>query len=293
MFLLFGIVMVSCSNAQSGSATSTTKPIKINPSHVYPLPAGAISEAPPLFNGGIWILSGSPQFKVATEYSVLSDFAIENKVPLSKYASAIASTSGALLVVGTSTPNGDGSLNVYSGISGGELKSMPMPGPVAAITSVPAGNELVALIKRQQAMSVTFVNLTNYSILKSFPVPQAAVAVSLGSDPNTIFVLLATGTVDSISVKSGVVQSELKVGNYGNYLAISNNQTRLLALKCSSSTCNISVVDTSSDEVLAALPAPAGAVAVEFSALDDNLYEIVDLNGTSNFQEFYVKNFIS
>ncbi len=292
MLLLFGIVMVSCSNVPSAVPDSTNIPIKIKPVKVYPLPAGTISEAAPLFNGGIWILSGSPQSKVATEYSVQNDFTIENKVFLSQYSSTIATTSGALLIVGTNTPSGDGSLNIYSGISGSKLNSVPMPGPVVAVTSVPSGNELVALIKRQQAMSVTFVNLTNYAIIKSFPVPQAAVAVSLGSDPNTIFVLLATGTVDSISVKSGVVQSELKVGNYGNYLAISNNQTRLLALKCSSSTCNISVVDTSSDEVLVALPAPAGAVAVEFSAGDDILYEIVNINGTSNFQEFYVKTFI-
>ncbi|NNN22701.1 MAG: hypothetical protein HKL80_11960 [Acidimicrobiales bacterium] len=290
--VIMAIIMAACGGTTPSIVTSTTKPITLTPVNILPLPQNTLAEAAPLFNGGIWILSGTNNAKSISEYDVTSQ-SVVNKVPVSSNSQSLATVSGEYLALGTATTKFSGALYIYDGITGALTHTIPMPGSVSSISSSQELNIIYALVNVPNARSIVSIDLTTFKVQNSFPVASNAISISIGVDPKTMFVLQGDGTVDSISSSNGTISSQLKAGDTGTSLALSGNLLNLLVLKCALSICNIAVVNTSTDQVEAALPAPQGCVAIQFSPGGTFLYDVVSYLAASNLQVFDVHKYVS
>ncbi len=290
--VILAIVATACTGNTPDVTPTTTQPIILNPAAILPLPQNTLAEAAPLFNGGVWILSGTNNAKSISEYDVNSH-SVVNKVPVSSSSETIATVSGAYLALGTGTTKFSGALYIYDGITGELMHIIAMPGSVTSISSSQQLNIIYALVNVPNARSIVSVDLTTFKVEKSFPVASNATSISIGVDPKTMFVLQGDGVVDSISSSDGTISSQLKAGDTGTSLALSNNLVNLLVLKCAISVCNIAVVNTSTDQVEAALPAPQGCVAIQFSAGGTLLYDVVSYGNVSNLQIYDVHKYVS
>jgi hypothetical protein len=276
------IFLAGCSN--SSTSSTTTAPIKILPIKIIPTPAGSISESPLLFNGGIWVLAGNQYTKTLTEYDSKSG-TIQNTIPTSKYATFVSTSDGITLEVGTAGPNFTGSIMFYSGITGQYLASIATPASVVAISAL-TGKMAVALQTTRTAKFISIVDTVKRKIVHNYPAPIDAISVSKASDPSSFFVLTSTGSIELLQISTGQIGSEFNIGNAGRSIILASNSQIAYILKCETTFCNVTVLNTSTEEDLMALPAPANAVAISDSPDGSILYELSGTLTQGNLQIF-------
>ena len=105
----------------------------------------------------------------------------------------------------------------------------------------------------------------------------------------TLYVLERNGLVDQVNITGGKVVAKFRVGGQGDTgqsIALSPDGTTLYVLKSDGATSNIADVNTSTEAVREALPAPSQCVQVLVSASGGQLYEVVGTATYGNIQVY-------
>ncbi len=275
---------VTACGGGSSSASTTTSTTADAPTQTFAGPAGLADAAQPQPNGYMWLLA-RPTGSANLQLLNLATGKITVVVPASADSVAIAQSPSGLLGVGIGTRT-TGSLELRNGTSGVPVATVPIGAPVSAVFAGADGTTFYVLNGTSSSSSVTLVNSQTDKATVSVPVPLDTRSIVVDPTGQNLFAVGSGGTLDQISVGSGMVVASFPVGATPVALGISTSGQTLYVLKSTDGGVNVGVVDVQTESQTRALPAPANSVGVEPSIDGRSLYLVVGTNDIGNIQVF-------
>lgn len=246
---------------------------------IYPVPKALLAIGPPMANGVMWLLAGSPTARTLVELNLAAGGPAAT-FPVSSAAATVAESPDGTLAIGTATATA-GAVEIRSGSSGSLTATVPVGGPVvkAAFGSV---DGLLFILDRQAGDAVVTV-LSPPKIEHQFDVAPETISIAPSPDGD-LWAIQTDGTVDDWSVPGGQLQARFKLPGPGVDLAISPDGLTLYVLEGTAAVDNVAVVSGATEQVLKVLPAPADCRALSLSPDGRILYEAVGTDDYGNIQ---------
>jgi DNA-binding beta-propeller fold protein YncE len=232
----------------------------------------------------MWVLAQSSGSKTIQSISLV-DHKAAPIVPVGSDADALAQASSGLLAVGNGL-GPSGSVEFRNGSTGVPVSTVPVAGPVSSLATGEDGVTFYALTTVQGARSVSVIDANNDTVTKTIPVASDSIAAVPDPLQKELFVLGTSGHVTTVDVASERPIAQFAVGPAPIQMALSTDGTRLYVLKVGRASCNVAVIDTTTQGQIAAMPAPANCVDIENSADDRFLYDVVGTPALGNIQVF-------
>jgi hypothetical protein len=266
------------------SGSSSTHSSFAAPTGIVPGPAGIVSGALDADGQHAWVLTNTGSASNA-QYVSITTGKVSEIIPTSLDATSIAIASKNLIAVGSGTST-TGFVALINTNTKTEIGTIPTAGPVSALRKVPNSNNLYAMISTPTAKALQILNPMLMQVeVKSLPLPLDATAFVPSRDGQSIIVLKGSGTITYLSSATGQLTQTFKVGANPIAVAINTAGTRLYVLKGTGSE-NVAVVNTTTEAVLKALPAPTHARDIAIAASGDYLVNFVGTNLVGNIQTF-------
>lgn len=248
---------------------STKKAVSSFTSGVVAGPAGIINGALVGNGSSAWVLTNTGTTSNVQLISTTSG-KVSEIIPTSLNATSIAVKGQKLVAVGAGTAT-TGFVAFFDASTKTEMGVIATAGPVTALSPVPGTSNFYAMITTSSAKAIQVLNpLVMRLETTTIPLPSDAITFTPSADGSSIITLKSNGTVTYISTTTGLVTQTFKVGDAPIAVARSVDGTRLYVLKGAGS-LNVATVDTSTEAVLRAIPAPTNtrdlAVTNDGSAL--------------------------
>jgi hypothetical protein len=254
------------------------------PKGIVPGPSGIISGA--LVGDGqhAWVLTNTGTASNA-QYISVSTGKVSEIIPTSINATSIAVESKNLIAVGAGTST-TGFVAFINTTTKTEIGVIPTAGPVSAIHKAPNSNNFYAMISTPTAKAIQILNPMLMQVeAQSLPLPIDANTFVPSRDGRSIVVLKSSGTITYLSSTTGQLTQTFKVGDNPIAATMNSSGTRLYVLKGIGSE-NVAVINTTTEAVLKALPAPQNARDLALTPNGANLVTFVGTDLLGNLQTF-------
>ncbi|MEI6709848.1 MAG: hypothetical protein WCL17_02580 [Actinomycetota bacterium] len=272
-----GLFFLSHSSSNNRSSFSL-------PSGIVPGPAGIVSGA--LVGDGqrAWVLTNTGTASNAQLISVATGKVLEI-IPTSVDSTSIAIENKDMIAVGAGTAT-SGFVSLFSTVTKTQVGVVPTAGPVSTLKKAPNSNKFYAMISTPTSKAIQVVNPSLLHVeSKSLPLPMDANTFYPSKDGQSLIVLKSNGTVTYISTSTGDLTQTFKVGPNPIDATMNASGTRLYVLKGIGDE-NVAVVDTTTDAVLKALPAPKNAHSFAITPNGVYLVTFVGTDLMGNIQTF-------
>jgi DNA-binding beta-propeller fold protein YncE len=263
----------------SGKGTRNVSPLKIVPG-----PAGLEAGSQPQPNGQMWVLAGAAGSKTIQSINLVDPKAAPI-VPVSSSADTLAQSSSGLLAVGYGLGS-SGSVEFRNGSTGALMKTVPVAGPVSSLVAAEDGFSFYALLTVNGARSVSVINADGGDVTKTIPVPSDSIAAAPDPLQHELYVLGSGGDVTTISLASDRPTTRFAVGQTPVQMALSSDGTRLYVLKGAQASCNVGIIDTTTQTEIAGMSAPANCIDIESSGDNRYIYDLVGTPALGNIQVY-------
>jgi len=284
LVLLAGLTPALAACGGGGTAAPPSTRPATHPLAAVPAPAGLLGGGAPQADGQMWVLGGTSSSRTL-QLLDLTDGKAALIVPESAAAAAVSQSPSGLLGVGLATAT-TGALEVRNGATGALQASVAVGAPVRAVAAGGDGTTFYVLDGTSSVASVALVNAAAGRAGVTLPVPADTIAVAIDPLGQNLYALERSGQVTQVAVGSGQVVARYAVGASPRRLAISSDGHTLYVLKGSGGVDDVSVVMTTTERQVAALPAPADCVGLELSLDGRQLYELVGTPSIGNIQVF-------
>jgi hypothetical protein len=278
-----GLVASACGSSVKSTATQRVSDTHPQPTAIVPVSSGAVSLGPLQANGTFAVLAGTPSSKGIFIYDLATHHET-GSYSVSALADSVTELPNGIIAVGLSG-QGVGAVDLYSN-SGNVVASVPVAGPVISLALASNGNGILVLEGTQSARAVAILDTTTRVATTTIPVANNTVAVVDSAHGNELYGLDSSGTVSVYASATGQKIGGFPVGHSGYSIALAPYGTQLYVLKGRGGVRNVAVVDLSTEADLRALPAPAGAVALQPSLGGRHLLELDSVGVASNVQEW-------
>jgi hypothetical protein len=278
-----GLVASACGSSAKGTTTQRVADTHRLPTAIVPVSSGAESLGPLQENGTFVVLAGTTSTKGIFVYDLATHHET-GSYSVSALADSVTELSSGIMAVGLDG-QGVGAVDLYSN-SGTFIASVPVARPVISLSLATNGTSVLVLEGTQSSRAVAILDTSTRLATTTIPVASNTVAVADSAHGNEIYGLGSSGTVDVYASATGQEIGGFVVGHSGYSLTLAPNGTQLYVLKGRNGVRNVAVVDLSTQRDLRALPAPAGAVALQPSLGGQHLLELASVAGSSNVQEW-------
>ncbi len=266
------------------SQASTTHSSFSLPKGIVPGPAGIVGGA--LVGDGqhAWVLTNTG-IAANAQYLSVATGKVSEIIPTSLNATSIAIESKNLIAIGSGTST-TGFVSFVNTTTKTEIGVIPTAGPVSALQKAPNSNKFYAMISTSTAKAIQILDPRLMQVLpQSLPLPINANTFVPSRDGQSIVVLKSDGTVTYLSSTTGQLTQTFKVGANPIAATMNADGTRLYVLKGVGSE-NVAVVNTTTEAVLRALPAPSNAREIALTANGAYIVSFVGTDLVGNLQTF-------
>jgi DNA-binding beta-propeller fold protein YncE len=279
------LALSACSRGNSPATAHGAAAISMLPQHILHAPKSVLAATEPQANGAIWALAG-PSSAGLFEISSATGH-IKTSFSVSDTARSVAESSGGIIALALGSVH-SGALELVNSRAEKVVRNVPLPAPAKQVVVGGDGTTFYVLTGWATTASVTIVNGQTGQVKGTVPMPSDVVSMVPDSQQATIYALERDGLVDQISLSKGRLVAKFKVGDTGQSIALSPDGSTLYVLKELGGISNIAIVDTATEAVKEALPAPSNCIEVMVSPGGGQLYEVVGTPGYGNIQIFAV-----
>jgi len=287
--LATGFIVACCALALAGCGSTAAKTThrsapKIRPLELFAAPKGTIALAPPASSGSVWVLAGNASVKTLSRVDVDTG-AILGTFGVSPQATDVDELGNGELAL--SIANGSsGAVQLIDTQSGKVAATIATSGPVSRIALASDNATIYALESVGANRAVVAIATTARTLGTIYPVPATTVDAVPTIDQTAIWVLEHDGTVAQISSVNKQVTTEFITGAPAGEFAISPTGSTLYVLRSSATAPDVAVVNTTTEAVTKALPAPLHADDLVVSPDGSTLYDAVGDASIGNIQTF-------
>lgn len=246
---------------------------------VVPAPAGVVAGTAGS-SGRLWVLAGTSTVKALYEIDQSSG-TIDKTVPVGSGANSAAWSPAGLIAVGISGP-GTGAVYLYDAGSGSEVASIPVAGPVGAL-SFGSPDSLYVLDGSAGAKGLSVIDTASHQVTVAINLPAGSVGVGVDPAQNVAYTLDGS-SVDRIPLSKGQASASFADGGDGSSLSVAPDGQYLYVLKGKTGAQNVAVVSIATESVVRVLPAAADSVSVGVSSDGTTLYDFVGSPSFGNVQ---------
>jgi len=234
-------------------------------------------------DGEVAVLAGTPSSRGVFFYDLASRKEV-GSFSVSNLATALTELPSGVVAVGLGAAS-VGAVDLYT-TSGQQLASIPVAAPVRALALGTNGATIYVLEGTASTRAVAVLDVTTKLATTTIPVSANTVAVAAATSGTELYGLDDDGFVDVYATNTGQKIGTFPVGHSGIDLVASPDGTALYVLKGTGGVRNVAVVNLATEGDVRALPAPAGAVAIQTDLAGTHLLELVGGAGASNIQEW-------
>jgi hypothetical protein len=236
----------------------------------------------------MWVLAGDAGSKTIQSINLVDSKAAPI-VPVSSSADTVAQSSSGLLAVGYGLGS-SGSVEFRNGSTGALVKTVPVAGPVSSLVAAEDGFSFYALTTVDGARSVSVINADGGDVTQTIPLPSDSIATAPDPLQHELYVLGSGGEVTTISLASDRPTTRFAVGQTPIQMALSSDGARLYVMKVGQASCDVGIIDTTTQTEIAGMSAPANCIDIQSSADNRYIYDLVGTPALGNVQVFAVSS---
>lgn len=214
----------------------------------------------------------------------ISTAKIVNTVPINPQATSIVlSPDGATLLVGYGSGT-DGSVELRSAESGALETTIPLPGPVVAVSFGASSTGAYALCKVGSASVIVYVTLATGKLIRQWGVAADAVGMAYNRSLETLYLLESNGSIDGYPEGATAEQTAFPVNATAVALCLDSSGNIMYVLTTTGGIDSLAVVDVSTESILHVYAAAADSVALAPSTSHTLVYDVVGTPSVGNVQ---------